>query len=101
MRRLLFCLIIAISAPSPALAEIVQYYADCDGSTNWYILPFYNNGSDAAHLNLCVETNHSIYNNHYDYVYGESYSKKFYIGTCEKAYRWWWTDDGSIPSYCR
>lgn len=84
-----------------ARAEVTLYQSWCDDSTNFYKLQFYNWDADAVDLNVCVVTNGQWANNYYQYVYGQSYSQPFTVGTCEKSYQWWWTDDGSIPYQCR
>jgi hypothetical protein len=90
-----------ILAASAADAAVEQYSEGCDTDTNWYYLQFYNNADDAADLNVCVVTDGSAANNYYDSVAGQSYSKVFWIGTCEKSYTWNWTDDGSIDPQCQ
>jgi hypothetical protein len=85
----------------PAFADVVTSTHGCDQDSNWYYLQFYNRGSDAVDLNVCVVTDGSAANNYYDRLEGESYSKVFWIGTCDHEYRWYWTEDGSTDPHCR
>ena len=93
--------ILMFGTTAPALAAVVEYAHGCDSDSNWYYLQYYNNGDDAADLNVCVVTNGSVANNHYDRVEARSYSRVFWIGTCNNSYEWYHTDDGSIDWHCR